>query len=313
LPQAVFILGWGRSGTTWLSNLLAQHPDIATVIEPGRGSFESAYFSEVAGRYGDLNEINNFIELCAVLAQSAFFRYAGVGLEQLVREYPADYGELFHRVMDEFAADKGRRVWTEKTPAHTLRADEIYAAIPGALFIAIERNARDVLRSHMGRLEASRRAGRVKVGRLGLGIKTAQWILTWQHYGNRIERLSRRLPERLLRMRYENLLEDTEAEMRRVCEFLELDFDTAMLHSPYRPNSVFALRNDVTKEDLPSWPLGTWFRFWHGLARLLPPFLLAGMFRVGQTLESGLGRRSFSFFFFRGLEGAPDWMDKRRW
>ncbi len=313
MPQAVFILGWGRSGTTWLNNLLQQHSGIATVIEPGRGTFESAYFSEVSGRYGDLSEITNFIELCAVLAQSAYFRLAGVTMEQLVRKYPADYGELFREVMDGFARDQGCRVWTEKTPAHTLLAENISSAIPGALFISIERDARDVVRSQMARLETSRRAGQVKVGRLGLGIKTAQWILTRQHYRNRIERLARRMPERLERVRYEDLVADTGAEMRRICEFLDLDFESAMLHAPFRRNSVFARKNQLTPEDLPAWPFGAWFSFWHGFAKLLPAFLLSGMFRIGQALETGFRRKSLSFFFFRGLKGAPGWMDERKW
>ena len=313
MPQAVFILGWGRSGTTWINNLLQQHSSVATVIEPGRGTFESAYFSEVSGRYGDLKEITNFIELCAVLAQSTYFRQAGVTLEQLVRKYPADYGELFQKAMDEFALDQGCRVWTEKTPSHTLHAEEISTAVPGALFISIEREARGVIRSRMAIIESLRRKGQVKVGRLDLGIKTAQWVFTWQHYLNRIERLGRRLPGRLLRVRYEDLQGDTEAEMRRVCQFLGLDFESAMLHSPFRRNSAFARKNNVTKKDLPARPFGTWFSFWQGFAKLLPAFLLSGMVRVGQVLENGFGRRSLSFFYFRGVEGAPDWMNKKTW
>jgi len=313
LPQAVFILGWGRSGTTWFNNLLQQHSSVATVIEPGRGTFESAYFSEVAGRYGDLNEPSNFMELCAVLAQSAYFRLAGVTLEQLVRKYPADYGELFHRVMDEFALEQGCQAWTEKTPSHTLLAGKLASEIPGALFIAVERDARDVVRSRMGILAAKKRMGQVKASRPGLAITTARWVLTWQHYANRIERLDRRMPKRLLRVRYEDLLGDTEAEMKRVCKFLGLGFEPAMLKSPFRRNSVFARKDDVKKEELPGWPLGAWFSFWQCVAKLLPAFLLSGMVRAGKFLETGFRRRSLSFFFFRGIEGAPDWMNERKW
>jgi hypothetical protein len=121
------------------------------------------------------------------------------------------------------------------------------------------------------------------------------------------------LPERLLHIRYEDLLVDTETEMRRVCELLGLGFEPVMLHSPFRQNSIFARHNNVKKEDLPAWPFGAWFNFWQGLAKLLPDFLLSGMVRVGQFLETGFKRRSLSFFFFRGVEGSPDWMNERKW
>lgn len=313
MTQAVFILGWGRSGTTWLSNLAALHPGIAAVIEPDRGVFESAYFSEVSGRYGNLDEITNFIELCAVLAQSAYFRLAGVTMEQMVRRYPADYGALFKQLMDEFAHEQSCRTWLEKTPSHTLHAGQISEAIPGARFISIERDARDVIRSQMARLETSRRAGDVKFGRIGLAFKTAQWILTRQHYSNRIDRVQRTSPAQLLRLRYEDLLRDTESEMKRVCSFLDLEFEPVMVSSPYRPNSVFARRDSIRKEDLPGWPFGAWFGFWNGLAKAMPAGLLTMFFRSGQWLENGFRRRSLSFFFFRGAKGAPDWMNDRKW
>ena len=59
-----------------------------------------------------------------------------------------------------------------------------------------------------------------------------------------------------LEVRYEDLLADTEATLRRVCEFIELPYDPAMANSPQRSaieaelGPVGAWRQSLGDEDL---------------------------------------------------------------
>ena len=78
MGQPLFILGKQRSGTTWLANQLSQHSQIAAVrSDHHNGVHESAFFSHVAGRYGDLTRQTNFVEFAETMAASDTLRIAG--------------------------------------------------------------------------------------------------------------------------------------------------------------------------------------------------------------------------------------------
>jgi hypothetical protein len=51
----------------------------------------------------------------------------------------------------------------------------------------------------------------------------------WLHYVNAARAFAPTVPHRCLEVRYESLTAETERELRRICEFLALPFDSAML------------------------------------------------------------------------------------
>lgn len=84
MTQPLFILGKQRSGTTWLSNQLSQHSQISAAQNDHHGGVhESAYFSHVAGRYGDLSQKTNYVEFVEVMAVSDMMKILGVDKEFL--------------------------------------------------------------------------------------------------------------------------------------------------------------------------------------------------------------------------------------
>lgn len=313
MTQAIFIIGWGRSGTTWLGNLMQQHSKIAAVSEPDRGIFESAWFSEVDGRYGDLSDTSNYIELSAVLSRSVFMKQAGVNMEALLQQYPLGYTDLFLYVMDRFAESAGCTAWVEKTPAHTLLAEKIAHEIPRSKFIGIERNVRETILSRLRILERRKEQGVFKAGKAGTAMNVAQWILTRQHYANRIKRLSRKFPDRVLSLRFEDLKQDTEGAMSKVCDFLELEFEPAMALSPYRKNSSRVISLEKHQEQFQQHLLGRWLDFWQTFARISPPALLTAAHRVGTAMAYGMKRQALPHFFFEASKKLPRRSVKPKW
>ena len=105
--------------------------------------------------------------------------------------------------------------WTgNKTPTNTENIDRLARAFPGARFAIIVRDVRDVAlswRDRWGRDElmtADKWDRRLARGREHLAaLDPHQWIV----------------------VRYEDLLDDLEATARRLCDFLDLDFDDRML------------------------------------------------------------------------------------
>ncbi len=118
-----------------------------------------------------------------------------------------------------YAEKQGKERWGDKTPDYIKRMRRIKRVLPEAHFIHVIRDGRDVTlstnkriieRGHRDPLPAKRSARR------------------WR---NRIEKAradSPRLGE-YLEIRYEDLVIDTEPTLRRVCEFIELEFEPAML------------------------------------------------------------------------------------
>ena len=106
MAKPVFVLGMGRSGTTWISNLLLQHSRITGICRE-RGIHESSYFSVVDGRFGSLDDAVNFVEFAEVMAASYLFRSAGVDAAFLWERYPSSYAEIFRAAMDHHAEAAG--------------------------------------------------------------------------------------------------------------------------------------------------------------------------------------------------------------
>ena len=227
----LFIVGKHRSGTTWLSNLLLDHAQIAGVEHRHHhGIHESAFFSHVHGRYGDLSVFSNFAEFASVLSQSDYFRLMEVSFDEIVQLYPSTYAGVFRAIMDRFADRHGARYWIEKSPMHTSRIREIGQLYSDAQFVGILRNPVDAASSWLKRQEV----GENVFQRLtGLGRFTLNKCILDAH----IREMQREWPERVRIVRYENLVQNQDDVVAAVCSFLGLPVKE--LHAQYAPNTSY--------------------------------------------------------------------------
>ena len=231
MTQPLFVLGKQRSGTTWLSTQLSQHSQVACARDDHHGGIhESAYFSHIAGRYGDLSEKTNYVEFVEVVAVSDFMRILGVDKDFLYSLWPTTYEGVFGAVMTRLAQQQKAHYWLDKTPENTLLAEKLAGLYPDAKFIAILRHPHDVMRSTIGRY--SDRAMRRRRYLLARGT------LNLVHHNQEIRHFARR-SERVHVVRFEDMKRDTERVFRDVCRFLELEFEPAVLEEAYRPNTTF--------------------------------------------------------------------------
>lgn len=118
------------------------------------------------------------------------------------------------------AEASGRAHFAEKTPRHIHALDTIRAHVPQARFIMLVRDGRDVAASFI------KRTGKALVG-----------ARRWRD-DNEIVRAAEPAPDTLL-LRYEDLIESPEAELRRVCAYAGLPFDPAMLRFHETPRLWF--------------------------------------------------------------------------
>jgi hypothetical protein len=209
-PPAPFVVGVGRSGTTLLRLMLDAHPALA--IPP-----ESHFIPDLAtaGAGGPLTP-EAAVEVISSVRQWGDFGFTREELLSALHEAaPLDTARAVRAFFGAYAARHGKERWGDKTPIYVESMPAIAAAVPEARFIHLIRDGRAVALSRSTWSE----------GEAPDPVKAAR---RWKRRINRARGDARGLPH-YIEARYEDLVLDTEATLRRVCEFVELEYDGAML------------------------------------------------------------------------------------
>jgi len=208
-PPAPFVIGMTRSGTTLMRLMLDSHPELA--IPP-----ETHFIPEVIKAFRDGN--NSPDEVVALMVEGRRWSDFGIAERTLRRELnrlrplvrPEVPIRTFYRL---YAKQQNKPRWGDKTPGYATKMRRINRTLPEARFVHMIRDGRDVALSLRDR---------------DAGLTTEQVARRWRH---RI-RNTRRAAEHLsnyLEIGYEELVADPEATLRRICEFIELDYSPRML------------------------------------------------------------------------------------
>lgn len=206
---APFIVGVGRSGTTLLRLMLDAHPELA--IPP-----ETHFAPDViAASRSRGNPPARVLEM-----MTAEDRWGDFGLDsddllaRLKDVRRLDGGTALRAFYGLYAEKQGKPRWGDKTPIYVTKMRRIAGALPEARFVHVIRDGRDVALSRWKRAVKGR-APAEKIAK------------TWRR---RIRKAREQAGDvEYMELRYEDLVTDTEASLRRVCEHIELEFDPAML------------------------------------------------------------------------------------
>lgn len=114
-----------------------------------------------------------------------------------------------------YARREGKERFGDKTPAYLHAVDELLAVWPTARVVVLVRDARDVALS---------------IAKLPFGPNNAYAAAAWWSRGVRAGLAAeRRHPEQVLTVRYEDLVAEPEATVRRVCDHVRLGYNSEML------------------------------------------------------------------------------------
>lgn len=209
----LFVVGTARSGTTWLANLLASHPDIAGVAAAvHEGVMESHLLDHTRFALPGEWTREAFAERYAA---EDYAKLAAVAPEEFCAAAPprGDAVTFFGVLMELVAAKAGARYWLEKTPKHAIYADLLLRRFAGARFVIIEREFVATVQSQVA-LFANARAGRLR--------QRMEKVARYASDARAIRRLRHRASGRTVTVSYEALARDTEGETGRVLRFLDL-------------------------------------------------------------------------------------------
>ncbi len=213
----IFICGSVRSGTTLLQLLLNAHPNIAIFGE-------LHYFDQILqirNRIPSLEDDRAIEDFLSLLENADNYKYIPGAAEffRSVEKRFRDgenrtYERFFRCVLEEYAREQGAGRFGEKTPTNIRYLDRLLDIFPKAKIVHIIRDPRSVVASSISMPWTADDA-------LVNAMKWKCDILYSQSFS--------RPEESYLEVRYEDIVFDTEQQLRRICSFVGEDYDEAMM------------------------------------------------------------------------------------
>lgn len=287
----VFVRGYSRSGGTLAVTILDAHPQIAMSYELYPHLLQVDDHGAAAGEVRSALKDDTKLErqasrISQPKLQRYFVRCARGGLRaadvlNLLNDFESE-GLTFEteegrfRFMELCCRAKmrgaGKNAWGLKCAGRY----ELYLYYwPGARFVNMLRDGRDVLVSQMNTGAFDKTPEQIARG----------WVSTHQRFRQMLE--SGRM--RGLELRYESLVTQPEVEVRRLCDFLGVGFDPAMLEYYKHDLTIYGaehLSADRVSKPIDSTRVGRWRN------ELDPEALERFMAVAGQALKDfGYGER----------------------
>ena len=214
----VFVVGVFRSGTSFFFSLLNKHPEIALLYESDIACFHPTL---LGGRLKkDWFERIDFWNSC--MHRHGISPPADLPL----RPSPSEAAVWLYK---NYADRKGARIYGEKSPSYADSLEKLADRFPNVRIIVLWRNPIDVCDSVC-------RAGKTSrfFRKRGMVFRILNHFELLQKDCDRL--LAQGWP--ILQVDYESLVQNREETMQRVCDFLDLEFDSSMLSSENRDLSM---------------------------------------------------------------------------
>lgn len=218
-----FIVASPRSGTTLLERMLNRHSRLFT--PPETEFFFLLKQKGLLTRPFDVRLARGFIAYYQTTQPATLLGLSeDDALAERLTQDASSWSEVFLRLIDLLSKGTGKVHLGEKTPHHVRCLDYLLNALPTARFVGLVRDGRAVVRSRMEHPQWEHNwYTAAKIWR--------QDVQAWQVHASGAH------AGRLCLVRYENLLQDPERELNRICAFLGEDYEPAMLDESLQPGA----------------------------------------------------------------------------
>lgn len=264
----IFVVGAPRSGTTLTATILGQHPDI---YSPG----ETHYFEDVWSRrasFGDLVDERSLSRVAGRL-MTLFGRFSFPETQMLVdtimdekalveraSSLGGGYGAMYIAFTSFLIETSGKRRICDDTPKHLYYLPAIFSLFPSSKAVVCIRDPRDFLCSYKNYWRRSAEPDRLRL--LYHPIITS---LLWRSSANVALRYASEFgQEKVLILRYEQLVNSPSNEVRRLCDFLGIDYSDRLTDVEANNSSFSDVSEGVFTTSVGRWrsELGTEELWW---------------------------------------------------
>jgi omega-hydroxy-beta-dihydromenaquinone-9 sulfotransferase len=258
----IFVTGASRSGTTMLSRMLGQHTCVADLKELHcfGDLIDPSHLQAHLGR-------KEAVQLSThLIARNKRDIWGGVReedksqAEQLWQEIDANRpaSQVISSTLALLASRQGKTIACEQTPRNIFYADHLLNIYPTLRIVHVGRDPRDVLASQKNRWKRKRLGGD--------NIPYAEIVRVWFNYHPytlgklwaSATQLALRHQEhaRFYLLRFEDIVANPEPELQKLCTFLGIPYEDAMLNIPQVGSSHRAnidQQTGVTQSSLNRW------------------------------------------------------------
>ena len=227
-PAPIFIVGLPRSGSTLLEQILASHSAV-------EGTMELPNIIRITHQFDDM-----------LASREGYPEQVGGAPVGLLRA-------LGSRYLDETAPLRsGRERFTDKLPNNFSHIGLIHAILPNAAIIDARRHPMDCCFSTFKQHFAEGQTFSYDLGDLGRYYRC---------YLSLMDHWDAVLPGKVLRVQYEDLIRDPEANIRRLLDFCRLRFEPACLSFHQTRRSVRTASAEQVRQPLYASGVGYWRHF----------------------------------------------------
>jgi tetratricopeptide (TPR) repeat protein len=224
-PDAIFIVGMPRSGSTLVEQILSSHPAI-------EGTEELFILHQLS------------MELAAVFSRKKPAEIIGSLTEPDFRRLGERYLEIAGR-----SRRTERPFFTDKNPSNWRQIGLIHCALPNAKIIDVRRNPMDCCFANYA--QHFQAGGNYTYDQTALGRFYADYVLAMSHF-------DAVLPGTIHRVIHDDLVEDFETEVRRLLDYLDLPFDERCLRYYETERTVHTPSSEQVRQPINRAGFGKW-------------------------------------------------------
>jgi tetratricopeptide (TPR) repeat protein len=228
-PDPIFIVGMPRAGSTLIEQILASHSQIDGTLE--------------------LPDIPRLVHQFRERDPDAPPRYPAI-LTELAPEEFRELGEAY--IHDTRVHRKGAPYFIDKMPNNFRDIGFIHLILPNARIIDARRDAMPCCFGNFKQLFPQ--GMEFKYHQEELGRYYSQYVALMEHW-------DKVLPGKVLRVQYEDVVNDLEGSVRRLLEFLGLPFEPACLEFYKTARTVRTLSSDQVRRPINRDGLDQWRHF----------------------------------------------------
>jgi tetratricopeptide (TPR) repeat protein len=235
-PDPIFIVGLPRAGSTLLEQILASH-----------------------------SQVDGTMELHNVLGLAARLRNSKSGYPKVVTELDKEY---FARFGKQFIADtrcyrQGAPFFIDKMPNNFMHIGLIKSILPNAKIIDARRDPIACCFSGYKQLFAEGQEFSYNLDNL---------IHYYQSYQSLMTHWDAVLPGFVLKVQHEDVIDDLEAQVRRILDFCQLPFETSCLHFYNTKRTIKTPSSEQVRQPINSAAREQWKNFETHLTPLIAAF-----------------------------------------
>lgn len=226
----IFVIGMPRSGTTLVEQIISSHPHVGA-------AGEISALNEVA------RDLRGFPEIARSLAGAELAR-AGDAYVQKLRAYAPDAAHI-----------------TDKTPSNMSFVGLIHLMLPNARIVHVRRDPVDTCFSCYSKLFTREQRYSYDLGELGRYYRAYHDLM--RHWRDVLP------SDRMLEVRYEDVVADTEGEARRLLTYCGLEWDDCVLAFYRNERAVKTASASQVRQPIYASSVARWRRYEKHLQPLL--------------------------------------------